>query len=57
MVGALEEGKGPRRKPAIPMWILAIILVVIGVLLARLVKAALEPALRPEVVQFELHLV
>ena len=57
MVGVLGEGKGPRRKPAIPMWLLAIILVVIGVLLARLVQAALEPALRPELMQLELHLV
>jgi hypothetical protein len=51
------DGRGPRRETAISMWFLAILLVVIGVLLARLVKAALKPALRPEPTQLELHLV
>lgn len=57
MVGVPREGKGHRRESAISGWVLAIILVMAGVLLARLVKAVLEPALRPELMQFELHLV
>lgn len=39
------------------LWVVALVLVVVGVVLARLVKAALGPALRRVPMQIELHLV
>ncbi len=39
------------------MWILAVVLIVVGVLVARLVRAALAPGLQREPMQFEAHIV
>jgi hypothetical protein len=41
----------------VSIWIIALLLVVAGVLLARLVRATLAPALRPEPMQIEMHVV
>lgn len=50
----LSQQRGDR---GVSMWIVALLLVVIGVLLARMVRATLAPALRPEPMQIELHVV
>jgi hypothetical protein len=39
------------------MWIVAAVLIVVGVLIARIVRAALAPALQREPMQFESHIV
>jgi hypothetical protein len=41
----------------ISMWVIALGLVIVGVLLARIVRATLAPTLRPERMQIELHVV
>lgn len=45
------------RDTSIPIWVWALGLIVVGVILARLVRAALAPALRTAPVQFEFHVV
>jgi hypothetical protein len=42
---------------ALQLWIIAVLLIVSGVLLARLVRAALRPAVRLPETEMELHLV
>jgi hypothetical protein len=39
------------------MWLIAVVLIVMGVLVARLVRAALAPGLQREPMQFEAHVV
>jgi hypothetical protein len=49
-----RDAGGTRLSP----WLVAILLIVCGVIIARVVRAALAPALRPqEPVGFEMHLV
>jgi hypothetical protein len=50
-----EPKINPQR--ALQLWILAVVLVVSGVLLARLIRAALKPVLRLPDSGLELHLV
>ncbi len=49
-----EPKINPQR--VLQFWILAVVLVVLGVLLARLIRAALRPALRAPETELELHL-
>lgn len=49
-----EPSNNPQR--LLQLWIIAVLLVVSGILLARLVRAALIPALRTPEMGIELHL-
>jgi len=53
----MTEEASRKRIGSLSMFVVALVLVVVGILLARLVRAALAPALRPQPMQFDTHLV
>lgn len=52
-----DRSTGERRSRGVSLWLIALVLVVVGVLLARLVRAVLLPVLRPAPISFETHVV
>lgn len=44
------------RDRVLSRWLVGVVLIVVGVLFARLVRAALEPSIQREPMQFESHL-
>ncbi len=50
-------GESPdNRSRGISVWLIAVLLIVLGVVCARLVRAALAPGLKREPTQFEAHI-